>query len=418
MNARFEASVRAEQALLGAVLTDPAGTRHLLALFGPDDMFRPYHAQVAAAMRRLHERGEDPGPREVRTELARDPDIREQVALDGTLLHTLMAATPVPAHPERYAAIVVESSLRRRITELGTRLTQQTAHGASVEAALEASAQARQRLQNMQARWRVLPAQMQQSLRIPTRHAGIYEEIRCRLQDISAKLASLRQSLPLATPETLAEQIAQVANGLADAAARSATIHEREAGLAGSAHSRPSGAGAEAAAARALRDLAASPSQIKHVSRWLAPEHFASAPLGDLYQIMRELSAKGMPCDSLLTAWEATRRGVAMTPQAIAEALDGGTPGGGIYSARQAHQHAVLARVARAGTGIVAAASDPANPMPAVFLAARAHLRALDRERQALLDSRSQPDPPGGQVIEFHPPAAMSGLGLEAGAEP
>jgi len=418
VNARFEPSVRAEQALLGAVLTDPAGGRRLLTLFGPDDMFRPYHAQVAAAMRRLHERGEDPGPREVRAELTRDPDIREQVALDGTLLHTLMAATPVPAHPERYAAIVVESSLRRRITELGTRLTQQTAQGVSVEAALEVSAQARQRLQNMQARWRALPAQMQQSLRIPAPQGGAYGEIRRRLQRISAELASLRESLPLATPETVAEQIAQVAQSLADTATLSATIREREARLGGPAQARPRGPDADAAGVRALGDLAASPSQIKHVSRWLVPGHFASPQAGDLYQIMRELTAKGMPCDSLLVSWEATRRGLPMTPAEIAEALDDGMPGGGIHSARQVHKHAVLARTAQAGAGILAVASDPASPMPAVFLAAEAQLSEVDHERQARLDSWSDPAPSHGQVIEFRPRVAMSAAGHEAGADP
>jgi replicative DNA helicase len=407
--------VRAEQALLGAILSEPRRWRHLLAVFEPDDMFRPYHAQVAVAMRRLHDRGEDPGPHEVRAELARDLEMRQQVALDGTLLHTLMAAAPAPAHPDRYAAIVVEGSLRRSITELGTRMTQ-AARGASMESALEVSAQARERLQIMQARWGALPAQMRQSLRIPAHHAGGYGEIRRRLQGVSAELASLRESLWLATAKTAAEQIAKVACDLADAAVLSASIRERETRLDGPRTVRPDGPDAEAAGAYALRDLAASPSQIKHVSPWLAPGHFASPQLGALYQIMRELAAKGMPCDPVIISWEAMRRGVAMTPGVIAEALDGGVPGSGIASARQAHRHAVLAQIAQAGTGIVAAASDPSSPMPTVFLASEAHLRAVDRERQALLDSCREPDPPGGQVIELRPRAGRSDAEYEAGA--
>ena len=415
MSAQLGPGVRAEQALLGAILSEPRHGWQLLALFGPDDMFLPFHAQVTAAMRRLHERGEDPGPHAVRAELARDPDMRQQVALDGTLLHTLMAAAPVPAHPDRYATIVVDGSVRRSITELGTRITQ-AARGVSVESALEVSAQAGERLRAMQARWEALPAQMRQSLRIPARHAHGYGEIRRRLQGVSAELASLRENLWLGTPETSAEQIARVAHGLADAAALSARIREREARLDGPGDARPGGPDAEAAGARALRDLAASPSQIRNVSQWLAPEHFASPQFGDLYQIMRELTAKRMPCDPVVIAWEATRRGVALAPEMVAEALDGGVPGSGVYSARQAHQHAVLARIAQAGTGIVAAASDPANPLPAVFFASGTHLRAVDCERQALLDSWREPGPPGGEVIEFRSRSAGSGAGYEAGA--
>ena len=417
MSAQPGPGVHAEQALLGAILSEPRRGRQLLALFGPDDMFRPFHAQVTAAMRRVHERGEDPGPHAVRAELARDPDMRQQVALDGTLLHTLMAAAPVPAHPDKYLTIVVDGSLRRSITELGTRITQ-AASEAGVESALEVSAQAREHLQTLQARWEALPAQMRQSLRVPARHAHGYGEIRRRLQGVSADLSSLRKNLWLGPPETVAEQIARVAHDLADAVVLSATIREREARLDGPRDARPSGPDAEASGSRALRDLAASPSQIRHVSQWLAPAHFASPQLGDLYQIMRELTTKGMPCDPVVIAWEATRRGVTLTPEMVAEALDGGIPGSGIHSARQAHQHAILARIAQTGTGIVAAASDPANPMPAVFFAARTHLRAVDCERQALLDSRREPDPPGGQVIEFRTRTAGSGAGYEAGARP
>ena len=87
--------IDAEQALLGALLSEPSRHRHLLELLTPGDMFRPYHGQVLAAMQRLHRRGSpaaeaDKYAEQVRQELAGDPDLRPQVALDGSLLHTLM----------------------------------------------------------------------------------------------------------------------------------------------------------------------------------------------------------------------------------------------------------------------------------------------------------------------------------------
>ncbi len=46
-------AIQAEQAMLGAVLLDPAGKRHVLGLVEPGDMFRPWHGQVLTAMRRV-----------------------------------------------------------------------------------------------------------------------------------------------------------------------------------------------------------------------------------------------------------------------------------------------------------------------------------------------------------------------------
>jgi replicative DNA helicase len=90
--------IRAEQALLGAVLSDPAGQGHLLDLLEPDDMTRPYHGQVLAAMKRLRERGAEPGPLALHAELGHDPDLPRHVAHDGVLLANLMEAAPRPGH--------------------------------------------------------------------------------------------------------------------------------------------------------------------------------------------------------------------------------------------------------------------------------------------------------------------------------
>ena len=57
-----------EQALLGAVLSDPAGQDGVLDLVTPADMSHPWHGQVLAAMQRLRQHGQPPGPAQVRSE--------------------------------------------------------------------------------------------------------------------------------------------------------------------------------------------------------------------------------------------------------------------------------------------------------------------------------------------------------------
>ncbi|HCU94132.1 MAG TPA: hypothetical protein DHU96_15960 [Actinobacteria bacterium] len=76
MKAGLSPAIRAEQALLGAVLLDPSGQGHLLRLVQPGDMARPFHGQVLTAMQRLQEQGVPPGPMAVHEEVKKDPDLR------------------------------------------------------------------------------------------------------------------------------------------------------------------------------------------------------------------------------------------------------------------------------------------------------------------------------------------------------
>jgi hypothetical protein len=258
-----------------------------------------------------------------------------------------------------------------------------------LESALEVTGLVARDLETIRARWEALPVTMRQPLRVPPSRAGGRGEIGRRFQDISIALAGFRDNLWASDLELLSAQLAKIAADVADTAAEVVMRRERAARLDGARTARPEGEAAELAGARALSDLAAAPAQIAHIGTWLQAGHFADAGLGELYQIMRDLAARGMPCDSVIVAWEATRRGLPMEPQAIEAALRGGSSATAISSAQQAHRHAVRAGITRAGAGIVAAAVDPANPMPQIFSAARAHLGAVEREHQALLASRS-----------------------------
>ena len=108
-------SVRVEQAMLGAVLSDPTGQPQVLDWLEPTDMRRPWHGQVLGAMQRLRGRGTPPGPLEVYAELQNDPDLPASVGQDAVLLADLMAAAPRTGHAQHYAAMVVEGGVRRRM---------------------------------------------------------------------------------------------------------------------------------------------------------------------------------------------------------------------------------------------------------------------------------------------------------------
>jgi hypothetical protein len=141
----WERSVRAEQAFLGAVLLDPAGQHRLLDLVGPGDMYRPWHAQVLAAMGRARGRGALPGPAEVYRELQNDPDLPRTVAADAVPLASLMEAVPRPGHAPAYASMVVEGGIRRRVDLAGSRLVQ-ACEGGDLHIAFRQTAEARRTL--------------------------------------------------------------------------------------------------------------------------------------------------------------------------------------------------------------------------------------------------------------------------------
>src|SRR5215469_2143078 len=115
-------AVRAEQAMLGAVLLDSAAQQHVLDLVGPADFQRPWHVQVLAAMRRVQKGGRLPGPEEVYAELQCDSDLPRSVSADAVPLADLMDASPRTEHALAYAAIVIESGIRRRLELTGSRL--------------------------------------------------------------------------------------------------------------------------------------------------------------------------------------------------------------------------------------------------------------------------------------------------------
>jgi hypothetical protein len=387
------------------LLSDPAGQAHLLDLVEPGDMARPYHGQVLAAMRRLRGSGTDPGALAVYEEIKKDPDLPRTVSHDGVLLAGLMEAAPRADHAPAYAAMVIGSGIRQRVALAASRMTQ-AAGGQDLEAALAMAARARQQLGRCQARWEALPAPMRRELPVPARdphgRAGMIRSVAA----VRDEVRELRRDLLAGARQGLEVRLASIARHVADVAAASADLRERQERARAAAEARPGGTDAEEAGARALRDLAASPAQISVVRGWLRPGHFARPGQGGLFAVMRDMAGAGQPVDPVTVSWEASRRGI----ETDAADLAGGTGLLAVASAREVHRHGMLAQVAGAGQDIRASADNPRLAPGLLLRSASGRLDRLDCGRSP--DARS----PAGWRPGSRQPASEPAAEAEAGA--
>jgi DnaB-like helicase N terminal domain len=352
----WDRGIPAERALLGAVLLDPAAQQKVLDLVEPADMLRPWHAQILEAMQRARGRGALPDAAEVYRELQNDPDLPRSVARDAVPLTGLMEAAPSARHASAYAAMVIEGGIRQRLHLAGSRM-EQAAETGELEAAWQQTTRARYELDACSARWLALPAH-------------------------------LRQELPGKARSKAGEA----------ARAQPPWPHRKE---------------AVAAGATALRDLAAAPSQLADVSRWLHPEHFAWPADGSLYAVMRDMNAAGMTADPVTITWEAARRGLRAEPGNLA----GGTGAFAAASAREVYRHGVLACVAQAGRDIQIGAASPAVPPGQLMRSAGDRLRTIETQPQpGAAPAWNLRVPAPGRVGSAVQPARL--LGREAGRHP
>lgn len=198
-------------------------------------------------------------------------------------------------------------------------------------------------------------------------------------------------------------------------AARAALAGPWPAGVLGCGHrgqacgwgaERPRGPVAEAAGIRLLRDLAAAPGQIARVRDWLRPEHFATRRHGEVYALMRDMDAAGMPVDPVTVAREAARRWLRLRHTELA----GGTGVFAQASARDLYAMGVLAQIGRAGAGVQADAAGTRRSMSALLDAAGDRVRCPDDRWPAEPWCRAQPEP--GPPRE---PARAPGPGTRTG---
>lgn len=387
---RDDDTIRAEQALLGAVLHDPAAHGRALGYVEAGDFTRPWHGQVHAAMRRIQARGQLPGPHQVRAELRNDPDIPGHVHGQAWLITDLIHECPQPRHAPAYAGLVAESGIRRALSQAGGRMRQAAGRG-SLDSALAAAARARADLERSRERWAALPPGARTEIPGPGRDERDAAAIARQAQAVRDDITRLRENLWAEPQHSIEERLAGVAHQLAEVAAAQAGRRERQAARQAARQARPAGPAGEQASRQCLKDFAARPEALDQACSWLRPEHFATPAQGETYAVMQDMRAAGKPVDPVTASREATRRGVQAD-------LADGTPAQAEASARDLHTHATTARISRAGQDIQASAADDAEPLTSVFRSADRSLRQVDAEAQVARehepDCTPQPGPP------------------------
>lgn len=114
------ANVEAEEAVLGALLINPAAIHRVATRLRVEDFSRPAHARIYEAILNVYGRQQVVDPVTVKTELER-LGVLEEVGGQAYLIQ-LQTRTWTSAHAEHYASLVEHAALRRRLIGAGTQI--------------------------------------------------------------------------------------------------------------------------------------------------------------------------------------------------------------------------------------------------------------------------------------------------------
>ncbi|MFB7463133.1 DnaB-like helicase N-terminal domain-containing protein [Streptomyces sp. NPDC056224] len=246
--------LKAEQAVLGAVLLDPGQLSHLEWL-APDHFYRPVHQALFAALRKLRGdghlavEGEEPVPLSWVTDAVAEASLHVR-GLTASYAHLLVSACPRPAHAPVYGRMVLEGAIHRTVTQHAIRLHQEARTGAlrgEVEGALHHADVLTGVLTDLARRWGTEPRPVAP--------------------------ATSRALDPPAFPPAQADRVAEDEEFL-------------------------------------LAVLVERPGAMGEVVDWLRPGDFADPVHGQLYRCLGALHHRGEPIDRITLLWEAQRRGL------------------------------------------------------------------------------------------------------------
>jgi replicative DNA helicase len=114
--------VAAEAAFLGALLLSPAALDQAIDLLTLEELYKPAHQTIYAAILDLYAGGDPVDPVTVCDRLARDGDLLR--CGGAPYLHTLTSELPTATNVSHYAEIVAGKAVMRKLVEAGTRITQ------------------------------------------------------------------------------------------------------------------------------------------------------------------------------------------------------------------------------------------------------------------------------------------------------
>ncbi|MYQ48727.1 helicase DnaB [Streptomyces sp. SID4985] len=320
--------MRAEQAVLGSVLLDPAQLSNLDWL-APDHFYRPIHQALFAALRKLHSDGhpavgaEKPVPMSPACGAWPDdaafgdnpPALRQWVTdavdeagrhvrgLTAAYAHTLISACPRPEHAPVYGRMVLEGAIHRTVAQHAIRLHQV-------------------------ARADTLQGEVEGSLRSADILTGV-------LTDLARRWGT--DPRPVAPPAALTA-------ALTVPPVRADLVAEDERFL--------------------LAVLAEQRRALDEVVAWLRPGDFADPAHGQVYKCLGALRHRGEPVDRITLLWEAQRRGLladgTLSGEQLTAICDGMVPGSAGWFAERVMRSSLTRTAAASACAVRALAEDEA----------------------------------------------------------
>lgn len=307
----------AEAATLGSLLLQPAALHDVVRWLWSGDFAHWWHAEIFTVMRERLAAGEPIHPEAVGFQL-RDRLGPRRADLPGIV--DLLHATPVRPQPRRYAAMVLESSLRREVAgqgvllragALSTSLAQQSRPLIAVAAMVEATLGAAEQ------RWQLASGEAGSA-------ALTHPELAPVLRNTDRALAADR--LLSAHPELDQRDVRE---------------HEQ----------------------RLIAALITHPAQVPATTRWLRPDALVDRPWRAVYSALVDLVERGEPVDLVTVAWEvqraSRRRGPGPDSSTLAGAVDAAAADDPGYVGRTVAGDLLRRTADSAARSLYAAAANP-----------------------------------------------------------
>ncbi|MFF2954089.1 DnaB-like helicase N-terminal domain-containing protein [Kitasatospora sp. NPDC057965] len=303
----MDALFKGEQAVLGAVLLDPAQL-DTLSWLEPADFYRPAHQALFAAMRTLSAReqptrgadGSMPLSWVTGTVAEAGHHVR---GLSASYAHTLIAACPRLQNAPVYGRMVLEGSIHRTVTEHAVRLERIARTGAE-----------------------------QHQVDDVLHHADVLAGV---LVDLARRWGTEPRPIPPPTAP-------RIASPSAPQVGPEQTEGERF----------------------LLAVLVGQPAAMAEVYDWLRPGDFADAGHGQIYRCLGALHHRGEPIDEVTALWEVQRRGLladgSLSREHVETLFDGPGAGSAEWLGDRVIRASVVRAAAEAAAAIRALAEDEA----------------------------------------------------------
>lgn len=329
----------AEQATLGALMIERGLAADVTAWLRAEDFDHPWHRSVYASIRELHAAHAPVDPQRVGLALA------DRLGLRADLPHLLDLLQAAPTRPvgHRYAAMVLEASLRRdtacqgvllQAAALSAGLSQHRRPVTAVVAQVDAS------FDHAEHRWRSATSDP-----VPTR----------------TDAATVGLGIPVSALG--ADRLLQAHPALDPAAVRR---------------------GEEAL----IASLIARPDHIGEVARWLRPDALTHATWRPVYAAVIQLAELGEPVDVVTVAWEvhraSSRLGSGPGTRELRDAVESAVCADPAHLARAVAADHVRITADRAAHALRAAAGNPGVDLTDVLATGHLLTSALRESAQAL----------------------------------